>query len=1330
MKLATSSAVSCWFKVTLGVVLAVLSAGYANAVVIFSDNFETQTLGAQLGTTGNTAVPIGLQWYEAGTAAAAFVTNSPALGTKSLALWRLSGGSPSLYALSTSGATGAGKGLKFSWDMYGGGYGSAQIYLNEGNGTMGGFLIDNNGKYGVLNNGTPIDSTLSPSVTGWDHIELDVYLTDAGGGQIGGTCDAFVTPSGGSAVKIASGYALVPKALPDSIARLLFQEGFGYQNFIDNVAIETFVPSVAPSITNQPQSLVVNIGSMATFSVGAAGTAPLSYQWQKNLGVISGATNSTYAITNVQLSDAGTFSVVVTNAAGSVTSSNATLTVQLTNTPPSIVTQPQRQIADFGGSVAFSVSVSGTPPFTYQWQFNGASIPGATTNSYALVNLVSTNSGNYSVSVRNSYGGIVSSNASLLVGGINNAIISWGDNCNVYGPGTDPALDNPAGIARMMARLKGRGYTGVYMRTDIPQFDPAQTIMNTSLVANPITTLVIQRSVMDTAASFDVFSYMRLSAETNGLEFTAYHPYVYANGAPASTGWAYENQYMRDHPETLTVDRAGTKQYMVPEYACDGARESMVQQFVYLANTYGLRNFIPLMRTEAAQLSSQANLPLKADQFGFNQIIVDAMQNNYGVNILTDSRFDINNPSFSPTDPMVQNWHQLRGSYLTQFYKDLRTALTNVDPNVRIVAEIPGDYAGPELGNWQLDWRAWITNRSIDVLVVPVSLSAGFEPPSANLGKGYLTDSLNSIGVLPVSTYRDFINANDPSVKLLNAGQYEAFPTPLVPGTDGWQTFWTLEAFDVAWYQRWQQWTADLNDFGYIKFIEQDFDTFPTNSAANSGAEGDARYVPDLRACPGGWYYLSTASDVNQATVQGAIKHGPTGNALRIIRGASSALFARHISGYDRSSFQSVTDNLIDNGICSFEFWMFRPDANSSLAAFVDYDASPGYVVGVYVESGANGNIDYKADVNTWSRSGFTMPINQWTKFTLVVSLVAKTYSLYQGLNREITLKADIPYNPPANRFNQLYFSTAGSFGNITYVDDVALKWYPAQLYAPVGTNTFLSDSFESHAVDANINGMFPDHGSAWLASSPGDAQTENKLSFGDGYKCLRVAKNGGNTVSAGAGSPWPIAANSQISVDMDLYLRPGYQTQAGLRKSAGGNPTAAFLANGTWKFWNGGGFTDSGVAIISNLWTHVQIALNTSNRTYQVGVQPVGNSSPSVFGPFAWDAGTQTGDSVFFQIAPQGTSGQIAYFDNLLVASGPLLQNVPLQIRSFNLSGNSAIITFLSVYGKNYRMESTTALNGVWTSVATVAGTGQVVEVIDPNPLTSAPRFYRIRVL
>jgi glucose/arabinose dehydrogenase len=111
----------------------------------------------------------------------------------------------------------------------------------------------------------------------------------------------------------------------------------------DNNALYRIIYSgtQAPVITTQPQSITISQGNTATFSVTATGNPAPTYQWRKNGTNISGATSATYTITNVQPSHAGTYSVVVTNSAGSVTSSNATLTVTQPNTSPvATITSP------------------------------------------------------------------------------------------------------------------------------------------------------------------------------------------------------------------------------------------------------------------------------------------------------------------------------------------------------------------------------------------------------------------------------------------------------------------------------------------------------------------------------------------------------------------------------------------------------------------------------------------------------------------------------------------------------------------------------------------------------------------------------------------------------------------------------------------------------------------------------------------------------------------------------------------------------------------------------------------------------------------------------
>lgn len=92
-------------------------------------------------------------------------------------------------------------------------------------------------------------------------------------------------------------------------------------------AVATLTLSSGLLITNQPQGLSVLVGQSAAFAVGVSGTAPLSYQWRFNAGPITGATNASFTRTNAQMADAGSYTVVVTNTSGSVTSAAAVLSV-------------------------------------------------------------------------------------------------------------------------------------------------------------------------------------------------------------------------------------------------------------------------------------------------------------------------------------------------------------------------------------------------------------------------------------------------------------------------------------------------------------------------------------------------------------------------------------------------------------------------------------------------------------------------------------------------------------------------------------------------------------------------------------------------------------------------------------------------------------------------------------------------------------------------------------------------------------------------------------------------------------------------------------------
>ena len=112
--------------------------------------------------------------------------------------------------------------------------------------------------------------------------------------------------------------------------------------------------STPPAITTQPANKTVTVGQTATFTVVATGTAPLSYQWQKNGINISGATAASYTTPATTIVDSGAkFTVVVTNAAGSVTSNSATLTV-------TALTYTITATAGLGGTITPSGAVSVT----------------------------------------------------------------------------------------------------------------------------------------------------------------------------------------------------------------------------------------------------------------------------------------------------------------------------------------------------------------------------------------------------------------------------------------------------------------------------------------------------------------------------------------------------------------------------------------------------------------------------------------------------------------------------------------------------------------------------------------------------------------------------------------------------------------------------------------------------------------------------------------------------------------------------------------------------------------------------------------------------------
>jgi hypothetical protein len=269
---------------------------------------------------------------------------------------------------------------------------------------------------GTTNVGSPANLTDYTPHNSWVDVELRQY-------------------QGTNSLYIDKTFILSTPPWPSSatISQFLFTNGdimLGYDdpygNTADSLAAVYYsdlrVVELAPAITNQPLSLVVNDGAPAAFSAAAVGTGPFTNLWYFGTNVVASnvvttATDSaTYSIATTTALDQGNYYLVVRDQAGSITSSVATLSV---TTGPSITNAPVNITTNWHVNVTFNVGVSGTSP-TYQWSTNGVALAnsakyaGTKTSALTISNVVPADNGSYTVSVTNAAGSTAAS-ATLTV---------------------------------------------------------------------------------------------------------------------------------------------------------------------------------------------------------------------------------------------------------------------------------------------------------------------------------------------------------------------------------------------------------------------------------------------------------------------------------------------------------------------------------------------------------------------------------------------------------------------------------------------------------------------------------------------------------------------------------------------------------------------------------------------------------------------------------------------------------------------------------------------------------------------------------------------------
>ena len=281
---------------------------------------------------------------------------------------------------------------------------------------------------------------------------------------------------------------------------VMVSNSFGSMFSTTATLLVTNPPIIGPA-TDWPNG---RCGADYCLMVAADGTPPLLYQWRFNGVPVTGATTSLFWVRNAQPINAGDYAVAVTNAYGSVQSSNAVLRV--TDRAPHIVKPPAPQTVLLGRGVTFSVAAIGSLPMTYQWRFNGNDIPGATDPLLVLERLRYDQTGFYNVVVRNAFGETISAKASLAV--VQACV--WGtcdirSRCYTYSPPQPmfrPDLTNlvavAAGYCQVLA-LKADGKVAVSATSNL--LSPYNTVTNIPSPACPPSRCRARSSPAPTASS-------------------------------------------------------------------------------------------------------------------------------------------------------------------------------------------------------------------------------------------------------------------------------------------------------------------------------------------------------------------------------------------------------------------------------------------------------------------------------------------------------------------------------------------------------------------------------------------------------------------------------------------------------------------------------------------------------------------------------------------------------------------------------------------------------------------------------------------------------------
>lgn len=241
--------------------------------------------------------------------------------------------------------------------------------------------------------------------------------------------------------------------------------------------------------------------------------------------------------------------------------------------------------------------------------------------------------------------------------------------------------------------------------------------------------------------------------------------------------YCYQDKMLIEHPEYQEVDKNGVYHYGYLDLSNPAARKFMVDRIASWCKRLNADGIYLNTRSHSGVYSSHPSYkpgPHHADRFGFGKNLVEEYKKRYGIDIMTDPRFDYQSDKFAPNSVEVENWRKLRGEYFEIFYREVREALGK--DKMLILALPLGNYMGSSGGNIYVDHERILKSGIADAVVL--GISSGYVPIKLQRQLGYLSSEAHEANY-NVPTFAEYLKkygelAAANNVKLYN-NQHEVF---------------------------------------------------------------------------------------------------------------------------------------------------------------------------------------------------------------------------------------------------------------------------------------------------------------------------------------------------------------------------------------------------------------------------------------------------------------------------------------------------------------------------------------------------------------------------